>query len=106
MREAYCDHEGATTRTATGRATERGRGLQRGAQRKKIVDHVHGRCRRSHCLHIASVTMTATGDREREGEVWAATSSRMAGSLLAEYLGATLRRPVVAGPPDQPRPSA
>lgn len=49
--------------------------------------------------------MTATGDRGHEGEVWAATSSRMAGSLLAEYLGATLRRPVVAGPPDQPRPS-
>lgn len=47
----------------------------------------------------------ATGDRGREGEVWAATSSRMAGSLMAEYLGAALRRRVVAGPPDQPRSS-
>jgi DNA-binding CsgD family transcriptional regulator len=49
--------------------------------------------------------MIANGDRGSDEAVWAATSSRMAGSLMAEYLGATLRRPVVASPPDEPQSS-
>lgn len=46
--------------------------------------------------------MSATQTRH-ESAVWAASSSRMAGSLMAEYLRAALRRPVVAGPPIEPR---
>lgn len=38
-----------------------------------------------------------------EAAVWAATSSRMAGSLMAEYLAASLRRTVVTSPPEQLR---
>lgn len=38
-----------------------------------------------------------------DAAVWAATSSRMAGSLMAEYLTASLRRTVVTSPPEQLR---
>lgn len=42
-------------------------------------------------------------DRSPDATVWAATSSRMAGSLMAEYLSASLRRTVVTGPPEELR---
>ena len=47
----------------------------------------------------------STARTTHESAVWAASSHRMAATLMAEYLRAALRRPVVAGPPVEPHPA-